>query len=138
MVSGRVCQRYIAAGGGGFARPYPASDLVKSGGYWRWHHPWVYRQRALFRAGVAKTIAVTCVCTTDLAPRPAIRLLASPALGITEQVASLPAGPNVERSLALTATATVTGVAWVQIEWLAVPGGKDQQDWCGWGTVTAT
>jgi len=130
--------RYIPAGGGGFARPYPAGDLLKADGYWRWHHPWTHRRRVLLQTGVARTISVVCICTTDLAPRPTIRLLANAALGISEQSATMPAGPNTERTLTLTVTAGASGVAWLQLEWLAMPSGKDQQDWVGWKTLGAS
>lgn len=127
-------QPYIGANGGGFARPYPASDLLKANGYWRWHHPGTWRQRVLFQAGVSKTISVVCLCTTDLSPRPAIRLLPNAAIGISEQVATLPVGPNIERTLTLTATATATGVAWLQLEWLAMDDGR-QPDYVGWKSI---
>jgi len=50
----------------------------------------------------------------------------------------MPAGPNTERTLTLTVTASATGVAWLQLEWLAMPSGKDQQDWVGWKTLGAS
>lgn len=136
VVSGRICQRYIGVNGGGFARPYPADDLLKSGGYWRWHHPWAWKTRVQFASGVAKTLNVVCICTTDLTPRPTIRLLANPAIGIAEQSAVMPAGPNTERTLTITATSSATGVAWLQLEWLAMPTGKDQQDYVGWKSMS--
>lgn len=135
VISGRSAQRYIGAGGGGFARPYPADDVLKAGGHWRWYHPWVYRLRVLLPAGVAKTITVTCVCTTGMAPRPTLRLLANPAIGIAEQAVVAPAAPDVEQALVLTATAAATGTAWVQLEWLARPAGQRGQDWCGWKAI---
>lgn len=138
MLTGRPAQRYIKAGGGGYLRPYPADDLVKSGGYWRWYRPWKHRRPVLLKAGIAKTVNVTCICTTDLAPRPTIRLLANAAIGISEQVAVMPAGINTERTLSITATATATGVAWLQMEWLAMPDERYDPEWCGWGTLSAT
>lgn len=136
VISGRACQRYMGVAGGGFLRPYPASDLLKENGYWRWHHPGRWRQRVLFSAGVAKTISVVCLCTTDLTPRPAIRLLSNTAIGIVEQVATLPSGLNIERTLTLTATASSNGVAWLQLEWLAMIDGR-QSDYVGWKSVGA-
>lgn len=136
QVGATKCLRYIGANGGGFARPYPGDAPIKQDGYWRWYHPWAYRLRVLFKANTAKTLTVVCQYTTNLAPRPTLRLLANPAIGIAEQVAVSPAGINVPQTLTINATATANGIAWLQLEWLAVPSDQNTQDWCGWQSIS--